>query len=105
MATPRRPLGEINSNIIPHKDLSPYVRGKIARKAKEGKKIARIVADLDVPDYTVCDTLKLDPLRNKGISRPRPSRPDKYSNRFKLNLISFVQKKPKSSMAKIQKHM
>jgi hypothetical protein len=105
MATPRHPLGEINSNIIPHKDLSLYIRGKIIGKAKEGKKIVHIATELKIPDSIIRDTLKVDPLRNKGTSRPRPGRLDKYSDRFKRNLISFVRKEPKVSMAKIRKYM
>jgi hypothetical protein len=40
MTTPRRPLGVLNSNIIRHKDLSPYIKSKIIGKAEEGKKPA-----------------------------------------------------------------
>ena len=64
----------------------------------------QIVKELKVPDQTVRDTLKLDLLCNKGYSRPRPSRLDKYSNRFKRNLIFFIRKNPKASYTKIRKH-
>ncbi|RFU28819.1 hypothetical protein B7463_g7528, partial [Scytalidium lignicola] len=105
MATPRRVLSEINGNIIPYKDLSPYMRGKIMGKVEEGKSPAQIAKDLNIPDSTIRDTIFKDKLRNDGKSILRPGRPDKYSERFKRNLISFVRKEPKASMAKIRKHM
>ncbi|RFU28321.1 hypothetical protein B7463_g7998, partial [Scytalidium lignicola] len=105
MATPRRPLSQIDNNITPYKDLSPYIRGKIIGKAEEGKKIAHIAKELNVPDSTVRDTIKKEQLRTDGKSNPKPGRPDKYSERFKRRLIAFVRKEPKSSMAKIRKHM
>ena len=54
-----------------------------------------------MPDQTIRDTLKLDPLCNEGTSRTYPGRLDKYSDRFKRNLISFVRKNLKASYAKI----
>jgi len=105
MATPRRPLGEINGNITPFKDLSPYIRGKIIAKYKDGIKPAQIAKQLNIPDSTIRDTISKDIVRNEGVSRARPGRPDKYSERFKRNLISFVRKEPKASIAKIRKHM
>ena len=80
MVTPRRPLGELSSNIVPNSDLSLYIRGKIIAKAEEGKRVAHIARELNIPDSTVRDTIKLDPLRNEGYSRHRPGRPDKYSD-------------------------
>jgi hypothetical protein len=50
MTTPRRPLGELSTNITLFKDLLPYIRGKIIRKAEEGKKPAQIAKELKVPD-------------------------------------------------------
>ena len=104
MNTLRCPLGELSTNITLFKDLSPYIRGRIIGKAEEGKKPVQIARELKVLDQTVHDTLKLDLLRNDSASRARPGRPDKYSNRFKRNLILFVQKNPKASYAKIRKH-
>jgi hypothetical protein len=104
MTTPRRPLGELSINITLFKDLSLNIRGKIIKKAKEGKKPAQIAKELKVPDQAVRDAFKLDLLRNEGALRARPSRPDKYSHRFKRNLILFVRKNPKASHAKIRKH-
>ena len=101
MATPRRPLEELSTNITPFKDLSLYIRGNIIRKVEEGKKPAQIVKELKVPDQTVRDTLKHDSLRNEGASRLYPGQPDKYSDRFKRNLILFVRKNPKASYTKI----
>ncbi|KAF8851277.1 hypothetical protein BDZ45DRAFT_808476 [Acephala macrosclerotiorum] len=89
MIASRRPLGPINSNIIPHKDLSPYIRGKIMEKLEEGKKPAHIAKELKIAKSTIRDTIKNDPLRNEGASRPRPGWPDKYSDRFKRRLIAF----------------
>ena len=38
MATPRRPLGQLSTNITPFKDLAPYIRGRIIiGKAEEEK--------------------------------------------------------------------
>ncbi|RFU26796.1 hypothetical protein B7463_g9544, partial [Scytalidium lignicola] len=88
MATPRRVLSEINGNIIPYKDLSPYMRGKIMGKVEEGKSPAQIAKDLNIPDSTIRDTIFKDKLRNDGKSILRPGRPDKYSERFKRNLIT-----------------
>ena len=104
ITTLRRPLGELSTNITPFNDLSLYIRGKIVGKAEEGKKPTEITKELKVPDQTVRDTLKLDLLRNEGASRACPSRPDKYSDRFKHNLIFFVGKNRKGSYAKIRKH-
>jgi CENP-B N-terminal DNA-binding domain len=103
MTTPRCFLGEINSNIIPHKDLSLYIRGKIIRKIEENKKPAYIAKELKIPKSTIKDIITNNLLRDKRTSRFRPSRPDKYSDRFKHKLIVFVRKEPKISIAKIRK--
>ncbi|RFU23623.1 hypothetical protein B7463_g12716, partial [Scytalidium lignicola] len=72
MDTPRRPLGELNVSITPHKDLDPYIRGKIIGKAEEGTSPAQITKDLKIPDSTVRDTINKAHLRNNSKSNPRP---------------------------------
>lgn len=105
MDIPRRPLGELDVNITPYKDLDLYTRGKIISKAEEGKFLTQITRDLKIPDSTVRDTINKAHLRTNGKSNPCLGRLDKYSERFKRKLINFVRKKPKSSMAKIRKHI
>jgi hypothetical protein len=50
ITTLRRPLGELSTNIILFKDLLLYIRGKIIRKAKKGKKPAQITKEFKAPD-------------------------------------------------------
>lgn len=83
MATPHCPLGETNSNIESYKDLPPYIRGKTMGKMEEGKKLAQIAAELQIPDSTIQDTLRNDPLRSQGISQKHTGWPKKHSDRFK----------------------
>ena len=105
MCPPRRPFGVISANIDRRKELSPYMRGRIVGQHDKGAIPAEISRELQVPDSTVRRTIFLDPLRDEGYSKPRCGRPEKYSERFKRNLIHFVRKEPKASMAKIRKHM
>ncbi|CZT41829.1 uncharacterized protein RSE6_01627 [Rhynchosporium secalis] len=51
---------ERSRNTSSKKELTPYLRGKIIRKAKEGKKLAQIAKELQIADSTIRDTLKLD---------------------------------------------
>ena len=60
ITTPRGPIGLTNSNIIPYKDFSPYLRGKIIGKLKEGKKPAYIAKELKIAKSTIQDTIKND---------------------------------------------
>ena len=105
MCLKRRVLAELDTNITPRKDLSPFVRGIIVGQALEGRKPARIAKELNIPDSTVRDTIEKTLLRNDGFSKPRSGRPDKYSERFKRRLVLFIRKEPKSSMARIRKAM
>jgi len=105
MCPPRRPLSVINANIIPYKDLSLYIKGEIIRKVEEGKKLAHITKEFNIPDFIIRDIISLDLLRNKGDSKRCPGRLDKYSDRFKRNLISFVRKELKLLIVKIRKYI
>ncbi|KAH7317234.1 hypothetical protein BKA65DRAFT_483480 [Rhexocercosporidium sp. MPI-PUGE-AT-0058] len=98
-------LSERSANIFFKKELSPYLQGKIIRKAEEGKKPAQIAKELQIADSTVRDTLKLDLVRNKGASQARLSRLEKYSVRFKRVIVNLIRKELKSSFAKIRKHL
>ena len=53
MNTPRRLLAEQSINTSSKKELSLYIREKIVGKAKEGKKLAQITKELNIPDSTV----------------------------------------------------
>ena len=105
MCPPRRLLGVVSGNIDKRKELSPYMRGKIIGQYEKGAKPADISRELRIADSTVRDTISLDLLRDKGYSKPRTGRPEKYFERFKRNLVHFVRREPKASMAKIRKHM
>ena len=105
MCLQRRPLGDISANVEKRKELSLYIRGRIVGKHEEGAKATSISKDLQIPRSTVRYTIFQDPLRDEGYSKPRTGRPEKYSERFKRNLISFVRKEPKATMAKIRKHI
>ena len=105
MTTPRRPLRELSTNIILFKDLSLYKRGKIIGKAEESKKPAHITKRLKVPDRRwlatpLNSTYYVTKVSRKHVPVGQTSIPD----RFKSNLILFVQKNLRASHAKIRKH-
>jgi len=102
MTTPRRILGDIDPNITSRSELSPYLRGVIAGRAQEGGKPTLIAKDLKVPKSTVFTTIRRDPIRNDGRSRPRSGRPHKYTERFKRSVIREVRQIPKISYAGIR---
>ena len=104
MPTNRKVLGVISSNIKKRPDLTPYNRGKIVSAAEWGISPSAIATKLELPNSTVRNTLKLDPLRN-GVSRPRSGRPREYTERHVRKLVRYVRIYPKDTYTEIRKAM
>jgi DNA-directed RNA polymerase specialized sigma24 family protein len=63
MATPRRPLGEINGNSRRGKDLTPVQRALLEGARRVGASWADIAKEFDIPQSTVRSTIKLASVR------------------------------------------
>jgi len=103
MAIPRRPLQEISSNSTIRKELSPYQRGILVGASRASAKFSEISQALSVPKSTVHDTLKVDPERDNGKSKPRTGRPLAYTARDEHKILRFVRRDPKSTYDDVQK--
>jgi hypothetical protein len=78
MPTPCRILGVLDGNIQKQKELTPFKHAKIIAGAEFGHSPSEIAKVLKVPDSTVRTTLRVNPLRDEGKSRPRIGRPRSY---------------------------
>ena len=96
-------MGIISGNIDKRKELSPYMCGRIIGEYEKGARPAEISKVLQIADSTIRDTISLDPLRDEGYSKPPSGRLEKYSEGFKRNLVHFVRKEPKASIAQLYK--
>jgi hypothetical protein len=81
--------------------LSPYLRGKIASKASEGKTDYQIGRDLKLERGTVRYTLKVDNLRNEGETVPRKARGKSYTDAKERLLLRHVRLNPKDTYKQV----
>ena len=94
MSTPRRPLGEISSNILRRRELSPNTRGEITRAAKFGHSSPTIARMLNVYKSIVRSTIKRALLRNRSKTRPRKGRPRDTTDRDERYLLRYIRLNP-----------
>ena len=97
MPTPRNTLGTSDGNVQKNKELTPYTRGLIVGAAQTGLSIACIADQLNLPYSTVRTTLRLDLIRDDGLSRARSGRPKKCTDRDVRNfydMCSCTQRTP-----------
>jgi hypothetical protein len=97
MPPQRTPLGSISGNSRRGKELTPYMRGKIAGKASEGAKPAAIAIKLKIPRKTIEYTLQQDELRNDGHSLPRKARKKSYTDAQERRIIRHIRIHPKDT--------
>lgn len=102
MPTPRRPLGQISSNITNRKELNPSVRGDIKGRTACGQNPPTIARALNIPVSTVRDTVQKVVLRNNNYSLPRSGRPLSYSKLDLRNILRFVRTQPKATYAQLK---
>lgn len=58
----------------PGKELSVSLRSEIIEARKAGLSTRKIAQKFEVPQSTVMNTIRLEPLRDNNNSRPRPTR-------------------------------
>jgi IS30 family transposase len=102
MTTPRRPLGVISSNIRKKTPLTPFQRGKIIGALELGYSPTKIARQFNWPDSTICNTLDINHLHNKGKTRALSGRPQQYTNQEVHILVQFVRNDSKASWAKVK---
>jgi hypothetical protein len=87
---PRRPLAEITGNRALDYKLSPYLRGKIERSRKLGQLNKAIRLDMKIAPLIVQSIINRNPRRNEGVTLLYSSRPKKYTERDKRQIIYFI---------------
>ena len=97
MATPRRPLGLISSNIEGRKELSPYQRGQVISAKTFGHTPAEIAHVLNLPDSTVRTTIIRESLRHDGKSKKGRGRRKSYTPRDERKLLRHIRLHPKDT--------
>jgi transposase len=102
---PRRPLGEISSNIRRKEELTPYTRSRIAALREEGVQIRHISERLQISENTIKWTIKSNPSRNEGKSLQRSERPPKYTKHNKRHILQYIQLNPKATYEDIKQNI
>jgi IS30 family transposase len=97
MPPQRTSLGSISGNSRRGKELTPYMRRKIASKASEGVKLAAIAIELKIPRKTIEYTLQQDELRDDGYSLPRKAHKKSYTDAQERRIIRHVWIYPKDT--------
>jgi hypothetical protein len=92
----------IDLGVVPGIELTPSKRNKIVGASHFGATAKQISNLYKIPLSTVKDTIRLEPLRNKGKSLPRKGRPKEYDHVFVRNLLRFVRTNPKVTYAGIR---
>jgi hypothetical protein len=72
ISTQRTPLGELSSNIIRGKELTPKVRGKVLGMKEAGHNVPYIMRRLKLSRCAVRYTIDQDELRDDAETLPRP---------------------------------
>ena len=103
MPTPRRPLGVIDGNIKKRQELTPYKRGQLVGARIAGAKLTDIIDVFDILKSTVKYTLRHDPVRNDGASKPRSGAPKQYTDRDERVILRFIRKNLKTKYATIKR--
>ena len=97
MATPRRPLGEIDGNRRYGSELTPYLRGKI-EGAYEGEATPTDISDRYVlPVSTITTTISRASTKVDGESQPRCGRPKVISEREERLILRLIRRFPKKT--------
>jgi hypothetical protein len=97
----RTPFGPWSGNIRQGPELTPYARGKIIGAAGIGCTPTQIAAAQNITRGTVRSTLRLDPERNEGQSKPRSGQPKLYTDRDEYRILQQVQLHPKCTYADV----
>ena len=92
---PREPLQSISSNIVHHKELNEYTRGKIIGARNAGMRPAHIATQLNLPPTTIHTTLRRDEQRDNGQSDSRSGRPRATDDRDERTLLRLIRIDPK----------
>ena len=101
MATPRRPLGEIDGNSRRGKDLTPLERAKIHGAHLVGASLGAITEALNHARSTVQSTIELLDKRVDYSSQPRSGRPKTYGSRTKRKILRLARQNPKWTYRKL----
>jgi hypothetical protein len=89
---------EIDIGYVSGKHLSPQKRRFLVGMHTGGSTAREISAKTKIPLQTIRDTIKLDPLRDNGVSIPGRGMPITYDHVFERNLVRFVRQFPKMSL-------
>jgi transposase len=99
----RVPLGPRSGNIRRGPELSPFTRAKIVGARDFGGTPTQIGTRYNLAESTIRSTLKLDPERSNGISKPRSGRPKLYTEREERCILRQVRLHPKCTYADVRR--
>ena len=91
----RTPLGPINGNKTPRKELDLLTKGKIAGQAELGATPTQIGRILNVPKSTIQSVLERLQTTPSGVNKPRSGRPSIITPRATRALLRQVRLNPK----------
>ena len=97
MPPQRTPLGSISGNRQKGQEISPYIRGQVARKSSKGRSTRGIAKDLNLHYSTIQYTLYQDKLRDDGHSLPRKLKGKSYTDTDERVLLRHVRLNPKDT--------
>jgi hypothetical protein len=87
---PRTVLGQISGNKRRRRELTSYLHGLIIRKHKAGDLGALIARELNIPSYTISNTLREKGNRDSGKTPKRIRRPLSYSEANKVAIFQVI---------------
>ena len=96
MLKPRRPLGEINSNIRRGKNLSSTQRDSIVAAFDAGLSKLEISGRYDISFNTVKKAIQRSRVQVDATATPRRGRPQSYSDRDERRLLRTIKTSPKT---------
>jgi transposase len=95
----RVPLGAITGNRGYNQELSVWDRAQISAYKAIGLSNEQIGGRVFCSPSTVQTTLRLNPLRNNGKTRPRSGRPSTLSRTDRRNILRIIRRNPKMTYA------
>jgi hypothetical protein len=102
ISTQRTSLGELSSNIIRGKELTPKIKGKILGMRDCGHNVPYIMGRLKLSRCAVRYTIDQDELRPNAETLPRPGQTKSFSALDERNILRWARSNPKFTYAKLK---